>query len=41
MCVESECGVRAESVCGMCVLCCGVVVCCVVMCGVGAGVGAQ
>ena len=28
--VESECGVCAESVCGMCVLCFGVVVCCVV-----------
>ena len=43
VCVESECGVSAESVCGMCVFvfwCCGVL-CCVVMCGVGAGVGAQ
>ena len=30
MCVESECGVRAESVCGMCVVCFGVVVCCAV-----------
>ena len=39
VCVESECGVCAESVWGMCVLC---VVCCgVVMCGVGAGVGVQ
>ena len=41
MCVEIECGVCAESVCGMCVLCFGVVLCCVVVCGVGAGVGAQ
>ena len=30
VCVESECGVCAESVCGMGVLCFGVVVCCAV-----------
>ena len=36
-----RCGVCAESVCGMCVFCFGVVVCCVVMCGAVAGVGVQ
>ena len=35
-------GVCAESVCGCVVLCFGAgVLCCVVMCGVGAGVGVQ
>ena len=42
MCVESECGTCAESVWDVRFVfwCCGVL-CCVVMCGVGAGVGAQ